>query len=600
MNTATVCRSFARACAGLVLACTLAAPASADVVRVWAAHDGLGIERDGPAGAVADHNAAWDGRGVTLTAARNETLAFQVIVESDARGIEALGVALPELRGPGGAVIRYQPPDRDPTITRGRPIRVYALHYMHVTAETHADWVWAPGSQAAPRDTLGWKPVQLVPENARAGRGGLPIRIAGGERQAVVIEIDTGRDRPAGRYTGTVVVSAGAAKTSVPVTLDLLDFSLPDRPTLPVMVYFEPEQPALYQGRDLDDAYHRFAHRHRVELVHAYDAASLKTAAPRFDGRAFASAAGYEGPGEGTGNRIAPASFYGPGVFASKDAWPRADAWMTLLRTAVPNAISFVYLPDEPTPDRFAEVRGIAETVRANPGPGGMLPTFVTRQIEPALRGAIDIWCAPPQGLDLAAAAREQKEGRRVWFYNGGRPNGPALTIDAPPTDARVVGWAAFKHRLDGYFFWHGVHWRHNSQKQGERVQDVWANPITFDNRGQPNKADFGYVNGDGVLMYPGEDVLHPAEDRGIAGPVSTMQLANLRRGLQDYEYLVIARQLGLGGVVDESLAAVVPRLFSDAGPRVGFAEEGDVFEQARVRIAKAIAAHAGRPGRGK
>ncbi len=154
-----------------------------------------------------------------------------------------------------------------------------------------------------------------------------------------------------------------------------------------------------------------------------------------------------------------------------------------------------------------------------------------------------------------------------------------------------MVGWAAFKHHLDGYFFWHGVHWQHNSQKQGERRQNVWANPITFDNRGQPNKADFGFINGDGVLMYPGEDVLHPDEDRGIAGPVGTLQLANLRRGLQDYEYLVIARRLGLEALVDESVAAVVPRVFSDAGDRVGFAEDGDVFEQARRQLGRAIAA---------
>ena len=54
----------------------------------------------------------------------------------------------------------------------------------------------------------------------------------------------------------------------------------------------------------------------------------------------------------------------------------------------------------------------------------------------------------------------------------------------------------------------------------GERRQDVWANPITFDNRGQPNKPvdDQGYINGDGVLMYPGEEKLHPDQDRGYRG----------------------------------------------------------------------------------
>jgi hypothetical protein len=584
--------------AALAVLAMPAARAEAGVTRVWATHDGLGIRQDGPSGPSAARNAVWDGRSVSLVGARNETLAFQVIVESDARGIDALTVSLPELKGPSGASVRYLAPDLDPSITRDRPIRVYAVHYMHVTAETHAEWVWAPGSAAAPRDTLGWKPVQLVPENARAGRCGLPVRVEPGLRQAIVIEIDTGRGRPAGRYAGAVEVRAGSATVSMPVSLEILDFALPDRATLPVMVFYEPDQPRLYQGRGLDEAYHRFAHRHKVELVHAYDADDVRAASARFDGRAFTREAGYEGPGEGVGNRIVPPSFYGPGAFASKAGWPQADAWVSFLRSAVPGAISFVYLPDEPTPERFTEVRRIADDVHANPGPGRALSTFVTRQIEPALRGAIDIWCAPPQGLDLSAAAAERQAGRQVWFYNGGRPNGPAIAIDAPPTDGRVVGWAAFKHGLDGYFYWHGVHWRHNSQKRGERVQDVWANPITFDNRGQPNKADFGYINGDGVLMYPGEDVLHPAEDRGLAGPVATLQLANLRRGLQDYEYLAIARGLGLEGVVRESLEAVVPHVFSDAGAQVGFSEDGDVFESARVRLGRAIAARPDAPGR--
>ena len=33
---------------------------------------------------------------------------------------------------------------------------------------------------------------------------------------------------------------------------------------------------------------------------------------------------------------------------------------------------------------------------------------------------------------------------------------------------------------------------------------------------------------------------------RGIEGPCSTVQLANIRRGLQDHLYLTMARELGL------------------------------------------------------
>jgi len=140
------------------------------------------------------------------------------------------------------------------------------------------------------------------------------------------------------------------------------------------------------------------------------------------------------------------------------------------------------------------------------------------------------------------------------------------------------------------------VHWRHNSQKQGERDQNIWAEPITFDNRGQPNKADFGYINGDGVLIYPGEEKLHPEEDRGVPGPIGTVQLANLRRGLQDHQYLTIARRLGLTSIVDAALQAIAPRVFSEAGASVSFPETGDPYEKMRLALARAIAAAPARP----
>ena len=89
--------------------------------------------------------------------------------------------------------------------------------------------------------------------------------------------------------------------------------------------------------------------------------------------------------------------------------------------------------------------------------------------------------------------------------------------------------------------------------------------------------------------MYPGEDKLHPEQDRGIRGPISTIQLANLRRGLQDHLYLTLARKLKLDSLVNEVLQSVVPRVFSDAGPAVGFSEAGNDYERARYKLARAI-----------
>ena len=111
----------------------------------------------------------------------------------------------------------------------------------------------------APRDPLGFKPVVLVPENAKAGKGGFPLQVAPDQGQSLWIEIYTRRDLPPGLYEGEVAVGADGRFVKLPVELEVLDLTLPDENSLRTMVYFEPDQPELYQGRNLDPAYHRFA-----------------------------------------------------------------------------------------------------------------------------------------------------------------------------------------------------------------------------------------------------------------------------------------------------------------------------------------------------
>jgi len=584
----------------LVTPLLLPMSASASVRNIWAVNDGEKVERDDLENPNKSSNSVWDGHRIKIFGARNEVIAFQVIVEAGSDGIQKLTVALPELRQQGGKDrITYSPPALDPTDYVGRPIQLFSLNYMNVVAGSHAGWVFKPGSPAAPKDPLGWKPVQLVPENARTGRGGFPLRVAGSQSQGIWIEVYTNRNLAAGIYRGQVNVSTDGKKQAIPIELELFDFTLPDRNSMDAMIYYESVQPVIYQGRNLDAQYNRFAHRQRVELVHDYNIETASAVRGRFNGQDFTNAFGYEGPGDGVGNRIIPRTFYGPGKDFDEraSAWRHADEWITFLKESFPEALTFLYLPDEPGKSEYPYIRNLAENLHSNPGPGKALPAFVTKRYVKELDGSIDIWDTGPLGYDIERASQERSRGHKYWIYNGGRPAAGAIIIDSPATDPRATIWACFKHEIDNYFFWHGVHWQHNRQKVGERRQNVWANPITFDNRGQPNKPtdDQGYINGDGVLIYPGEDKLHPEQDRGIAGPVSTIQLANFRRGLQDHLYLTLARQLGLNSIVNEALQSVVPRVFSDAKGKVGFAETGNEYERARYSLAQAIAQHKNR-----
>lgn len=573
----------------------LSSAAYAGVGAVWAVNDGERIDRDDLANANKKANSVWDGQKIRLFAARNEVVAFQVITESDDQGLKELSAALPELAGPDGkASIKYAPPKEDPTDYVGRPIQVFSAHYINVKKPTACTWIYQPGSAAAPLKPTGWKPEMLVPENARAGRGGFPLAVPASSSQSIWFEIYTARNLPAGLYKGSVTVTADGAKTTLPVELEVLDFTLPDQNSMKAMLYFEGDQVELYQGQNFDDRYHRFAHRQRVELVERYDLERAKKLMGRFDGKDFTAAKLYEGPGENTGNVIIPASFYGTGpAYENADtAYKASDEWMSFINAALPKATTFLYLPDEPRRRDFPKILQLGQNVHGNTaGPGGKLPTLVTHSVVADLSPAIDIWCVPTETYDPKQAAAERQAGKQVWVYNGRRPAAGAPVYDCPATDIRATIWGCYKYEIPLYFYWHCVHWQHNSQKPTDRNQNVWLDSVTFDNRKQDDPQDFGAANGDGVLMYPGQEKLHPDQDRGIAGPCGSYRLANLRRGLQDHLYITMAKQLKQDAAVEECVNSVTGKMFKEAGKTVEFAQTGNQFEAARLKLAKAILA---------
>src|SRR4029079_5992947 len=213
----------------LLLLCYLLWPSSAfcSIRTIWAVNDGEKVERDDLTNPNKRENSAWDGQKVKIFGARNEIIAFQLIIEADQRGIERLTVALPQLVQKGSnARLRYASPTSDPTSYTGRPIQIFSVNYMNVEVPSHAEWVYKPDSPAAPKDPTGWKPVQLVPENARAGRGGFPLRVGANQNQSVWIEIYTDRNLPAGVYSGTISVVVDGRKQTIPIELELFDFTL--------------------------------------------------------------------------------------------------------------------------------------------------------------------------------------------------------------------------------------------------------------------------------------------------------------------------------------------------------------------------------------
>jgi hypothetical protein len=189
--------------------------AHAGVRRIWIVNDGEKIERDAVAHPAAARNSAWDGRTGHIFGARNEIVAFQLIVEADRRGVHSLSVKLPALSSAADRIV-YRAPAIDPTDYVDRPIEIFTEHYMDVTTPSHASWVYDRDSPAAPSDPTGWKPVQLVPENARAGRGGFPVTVRPSENQAIWVDIYIDRSRLLERSAGAVSRPQSRSRLSSP------------------------------------------------------------------------------------------------------------------------------------------------------------------------------------------------------------------------------------------------------------------------------------------------------------------------------------------------------------------------------------------------
>jgi len=92
----------------LVLLLAAAAQAAPGLQAVWAVDDGEKVfqdDLDHPLKSGGAGNSVWDGATIGLFGARNEIVAFQVILEANSEGAQAISVPVSDLVGNKGGVI---------------------------------------------------------------------------------------------------------------------------------------------------------------------------------------------------------------------------------------------------------------------------------------------------------------------------------------------------------------------------------------------------------------------------------------------------------------------------------------------------------------
>lgn len=593
-------------------------------------------------------NRIWDGERISLWGAKNETVNFNVVVEALATAVDGLSFQLPTLRGrdfqiSGGPRLR-----EDIFDWRQADISIYALRYLKIE-----------GLSAVSYDTYDERhiPERLRRPHDDAGEGSgkwtdrpdhdteypdiaVPVEVAGDivvasqHNQSIWVDVYIPKDAEAGLYRGVFTVTQrGKPLYNIPVELKVLDFALPDDAAVSAFVatgfsdiaerYTGEKDPApgSAAAKRLDTVLERQAQllrRHRIEVIdNNSGAGAWLKAEPRpywrniLSGDLFRAEQGYRGPGEGR-----PASIYAIGTFGTwrawwdpnnqQQMWRQTDAWESWFITHAPWVERFLYLADEP--ENLEEVERWAATLKANPGAGSGLKTLATIPLPKAVSQttsvdviASTISVGDPQVWKAARLRHLSRPGREFFLYNGQRPATGSFAIEDDGVSLRQLAWAQFKEGIQRWFYWEATYY--DDYQGGRGHTDVFNTAQTF---GGPTRSDpvtgktgWNASNGDGVLLYPGTDMLFPGSSYGLAGPIASLRLKYWRRGIEDAAYLKLASAVD-ASATQQVINKMVPKVLWEYGVADGadptwqrcdisWSTNPDVWDGAREELARII-----------
>jgi hypothetical protein len=619
------------------------------IAAVWANNGEDKVTRDelrSSADPTSVINSVWDGSAVAVFGARNEVIAFNLILEAPTTTATDVSVNFDTLTGPDGYTIHSEPTQGDGVFDwTNRQIELFYVRYLEIKGLSELmygdyDERHVPERMRRPwsgdgEGTGGWEdrpehnafypdiavPLELVPS----------FVINAGQNQSIWVDIYIPKDAPAGLYTGTVTIMEHSTVThTIPVELTVRDFTLPDVPHAATMVDLTTEDIGLrYLGdgwltRDdprydqftlIQDRHFLLAHRHRIAMLD--DTAAEDEFVdqprpewiPRLDGTLFTAAQGYDGPGVGVGNGVYSIGTYGnwswqdDGEAAMRQ---HSDAWVTWFETYAPGTEYFLYLVDES--DDYPQTEQWAAWIENNPGPGHRLKSFATVPLPDAVAylPSLDIpaaWAGfgIPDEWESAAEVYRNDPDRRLYMYNSFRPAVGSFATEDDGVALRQLAWTQYKKGVDRWFFWNATYY--NNYQCGAGETNVFQQAQTFgcleDVDSIRGETGWNYSNGDGVLMYPGTDTVYPEDSYGVQGPFASLRLKHWRRGIQDVDYLVLAAEIDPQRV-QTIVETMIPAVLWEVGVEdlsdpswvltdISWSSDPDVWEAARAELADII-----------
>jgi len=361
----------------------------------------------------------------------------------------------------------------------------------------------------------------------------------------------SGHAKP-GRYDGALRMDARA----IPAVLDVSCARIDLKPRPLVWVFYAPREIARAHGLldgdspelvDKEEEYDALFRAHG-----AYLASDLPP--PRFEARR---------------RFVHDVAYWPVAIDTTSDATIAADVRRWLALFAGTGVTPFAIPVDEPrTPAERAHARHIGEAIARSGGGRPNLLRAVTDDASPAYGDAIDVFVSP-KNLPFAESERNET-GERFWTYNGKPPQAGSVVLDAESSALRTWGWIGQRYHVELWYAWEGLYF--SDRYNGGGPTDVVHDPITFDER-RRGGSDFG--NGDGVLAYP--------------GPLPSLRLKVLRRGLQDRLLLEELEALGGADTAREIVRRAIPAALGEASATAAWPTTEVAWERARGQLLDAI-----------
>lgn len=604
-------------------------PVTGDITKVWVGDGGFKQPREDLYGTecpTCTITRLWDGDTARPFQMKNEVNGFVLFLENGSNVNTVATVSYPRLTHESGNYVISSTPTSAANLYdwTQRPIQLYYVRYLPIQGvsrlnqehydETHlaegyrATYTVNGNGQGIRTGNFLSRPNAnknipdiLIPLEAVTGS---TFTVASSSSQAIWVDVYVPKDAPAGKYSGTISVLEGSppqVSTTIPVNLLVYNATMPDVPPSKPYMYVSHGHYNERMGSVAYPSYTGITSTQAVVRLNLYkeiwrhgittigDAgiagggcSSIQNGPceefeKQLDGTLFTSAYGY-GMAPGVGTPVPIYSMYTYGSWRSTAWWDETQEdfcengqiWVNKFMERWPKADFFLYGEDEAADQTNNSTWA---TYIANcPYPANLLNLYAT--VAPTRVDTeypnID-YASTTQQLGIAAdqeaALRvfRRDRNRRLHYYNGSRPWTGTLMTDDDGISPRAIMWTVYKKKFDAYFQWEATNYTHGSNVDNDLFNDALTFGFYSSDDPTYGRTGFQYINGDGVLIYPGTDHLFPADSYGVNVPFPAWRLKMLRRGINDHTYLTMANKIAQADTA-AIVQQIVPRVLWEYG----------------------------------